>query len=363
LQQYKYIIIGAGISGCSVAFELQKYSSDILLIDKLCDVGQGASGAAGAFLSPLLGKPNKFKQLVTDSLKYSTKFYKQNTPNDINNCGTIRVPKDDRDKIKFKSYIPYIDFDFEQKDDGYFFKIGSIVNSYNICKTLSQNVKKLFNYEVKKIEFKNNLWIIDDKIKSKNLILTTGASVNLISQSYFNIRPVWGQRIVIKTSTFVPYNYHKECSISQSILQDDGTYITSIGATHHKNILEKEISQIDTNELLDKANKIIPLENVKVLKEVAGARSCSVDYLPIVGKLIDEEQTLKEFPHLKNGTYVQEERFNRYDNLFVLNGIGGRGFVLAPFLASKLVDFIVNKKDIDTNLKVDRLFKRWVRKL
>ena len=44
--------------------------------DKNSDVAFGASGAAGAFLSPLLGIDNKFKSLVSKSLKFSI----ENTP-------------------------------------------------------------------------------------------------------------------------------------------------------------------------------------------------------------------------------------------------------------------------------------------
>lgn len=48
-KEYDYVIIGAGIAGCSVAHFLTKYSNSILLIDRNCDIAQGASGAAGAF--------------------------------------------------------------------------------------------------------------------------------------------------------------------------------------------------------------------------------------------------------------------------------------------------------------------------
>ena len=72
---YEHIVVGAGISGCSVASELSVHSSNLLLVDKGSGVASGASGAAGAFLSPLLGKPNEFKDLVTDSLKYSTTIF------------------------------------------------------------------------------------------------------------------------------------------------------------------------------------------------------------------------------------------------------------------------------------------------
>ncbi len=360
--KYDYLIIGAGISGCSVAFELSKHSKSILLVDKLDDVAKGASGAAGAFLSPLLGKPNNFKDLVTTSLKYAVDFYKQNTPEFIDNCGTIRIPKDQEDEDKFQSYIPHMDFEYLQKDDGYFFDIGSVVDTYNICKTLTKDVEKLLNYEVKSIKYIDNTWIIDDKYEVQNLILTTGASINLIDELYFNIRAVWGQRIDCETSTCVSVNYHKECSVSRSVKKDETTQILSIGASHHRFVEDKAIDKNDTTELLRKANDIVKLENVKVIKEVAGARASSSDYFPIVGQLINSEETIKKFPYLKNGTKVDSQRFVRNEKLFLLNGVGGRGFVLAPYLAKQLVDNMILNKSIDAQITTNRLFKRWVKK-
>lgn len=120
---YEYVIIGAGIAGCSTAYFLSKYSKSILLIDRNCTLAQGASGAAGAFLSPLLGKPNKFKELVTEALKFSTQFYKEITPSEITNCGVVRIPKNNEDEEKFQSYKPYMDFEFTQEEKGYFLKL------------------------------------------------------------------------------------------------------------------------------------------------------------------------------------------------------------------------------------------------
>ena len=76
-QEFDYVIVGAGIAGCSLAHFLSKYSKSVLLIDKNEDVAFGASGAAGAFLSPLLGKPNKFKDLITKALCFSMNYYKK----------------------------------------------------------------------------------------------------------------------------------------------------------------------------------------------------------------------------------------------------------------------------------------------
>lgn len=365
LKSYDYIIVGAGICGCSVAYELQKYSKNVLLVDKYENVSMGASGAAGAFLSPLLGKPNEFKNLITKALTYSTDFYKSHTPKTIDNCGTIRIPKDDADELKFQSYIPFMDFPFEKdmRSGGYLFPIGSVVNSFETCSILSDKTEKLLNYEVNSIESINDNWILNNEIATKNLILTTGANLKLLDEKYLGIRPIWGQRIDVETSSCITINYHKECSISRTIKNSGNSYKCSIGATHHRFVEEKETNNTDTEELLLKASNIIALEDIKVIEMFGGARSSSPDYFPIVGELIDSKKTIAEFPYLKNGTNVNPSRFLKHTNLYILNGVGGRGFVLAPYLANKLVGFLLdNHQVIDESIKPDRLFKRWVKK-
>jgi len=361
-KEYQYIIIGGGVCGCSTAYQLSQDTTDILLIDKNKDVAMGASGAAGAFLSPLLGKPNKFKDLVARSLKYSTKFYKENFNEFIKTCGTVRIPKDEQDKEKFETYKPYIDFEYTKKEQGYYFPIGSVVQSYQICKKMIKRVQTQFNYEVNEIFYDGKCWVVNNEFKAKNLILATGYETTLLDQFYIQIRAVWGRRIDVTTSTKVDLNFHKACSISKSAKNKDGLYSLSIGATHHRD--KKGVENIDLNHknLLEKANDILKLENVNIINDYVGARACSVDYFPILGEVIDGEATLKEFPYLRHGTHVQQDRFTRYKNLYIINGVGGRGFVLAPFLAKELVSFIINGDKIEKELTVERLFRRGVKK-
>lgn len=362
MKNYEYVIVGAGISGCSVAYELSKYTSNILLIDASSQVASGASGAAGAFLSPLLGKPNEFKDLVTRALKYSTKLYKEKFPNVIDNCGTTRIPKNKADAQKFESYKPYMDFPYSNDALGYHFKVGSVVNSYGICKMMTGAIDKLFDYEVTNIIFENGKWNINNEILCDGLILATGSIIKPLDEEYIQIRPVWGYRIDVQTSTKLSFNYHKECSVSKSFFIENNKYKVSIGATHHRDYKDVLDDEKNIQELLKKAKDIIELENVEVVKSYVGARASSFDYFPVVGKIIDSKTTLKEFPYLVNGTHVNDERFTRYENLYILNGVGGRGFVLAPYLAKILAENIINKKAIEQNITVERLFKRYVKK-
>lgn len=379
-QEFDYVIVGAGIAGCSLAHFLSKYSQSVLLIDKNEDVAFGASGAAGAFLSPLLGKPNKFKDLITKSLNFSINYYKENFSEDLINCGTCRIPKNEEDEQKFQSYIPYMDFQYEKYEEGYLFKIGSLVKPYELCKKLSKNTQRLFDYEVKTIEKKENIWKINNEIKAKNLFLTTGADISLIDEKYLDIRAVWGQKIDINTTTSININYHKECSLSVS----NDKQVVSIGATHNRfdddkidssyNLKLKNINKIkhndytnniiqnDISELLKKANDIKVLNDVKVLDVKIGARASSVDYFPMVGKLVDAEKSFEKYPHLKNGFQIKNENLEMIENLYILNGVGGRGFVLSPYLAHVLVENIFNNIEIEEEITNFRLFKRWAKK-
>lgn len=384
MKEFDYLVIGAGIAGCSLVHFLKNYSSSILLIDKNEDVAFGASGAAGAFLSPLLGKTNKFKDLVTKSLNFSINYYKEFFSDELINCGTCRIPKNQEDEEKFQSYIPFMDFEYEKFEEGYFFPIGSVVKPYEVCKKLSKDVDKLFNFNVTKIERIEDFWLINNEIKAKNLFLTTGANISLIDEEYFDIRAVWGQKIDILTSSKIDINYHKECSLSKSKKIDENRYLVSIGATHNRfnkdmrnssynlelaniNKIEhneetKEIIEADIQKLLKKANDIKELKNIEVIDVKIGARASSVDYFPMVGKLVDSKKSIEKFPHIKNGTHIKNENLIMKDNLFVLNGVGGRGFVLSLYLANQLVENIFNNKKLDDEITNYRLFSRWAKK-
>ena len=385
-KEYKNIVIGAGIAGCSLSYFLNQHSDSLLLIDKNSDVAFGASGAAGAFLSPLLGKPNKFKDLITKALTFSIDFYKRNLSENITNCGTSRIPKDEEDRLKFESYKPYMDFKYEELEDGYFFEIGSVVNSYDICSNLVKDIEKKFNYEVTSIKRMDDNWLINDEIKCEKLFLCTGADISLIDEEYVNIRPVWGQKIDVLTDTKTNINYHKECSLSISkYCKESDKNIVSIGATHNRfendmtnssynlklsninkiehNELTKSIMTQDCKKLIKLANNIKPLGDVEIIDIKICARSSSTDYFPMVGKLIDSKRCFEKFPHLINGSHIKNESLEMIDNLYIINGVGGRGFVLSPYLAKNLVESIYNNKALEEEITNFRLFKRWAKRI
>ena len=69
----KVIVIGGGISGCSTAYFFKKANFKVTIFEKdtICS---GGSYAAGAFLSPKLSKPSKYKDYLNSALDFSFTF-------------------------------------------------------------------------------------------------------------------------------------------------------------------------------------------------------------------------------------------------------------------------------------------------
>lgn len=52
--------------------------------------------------------------------------------------------KNQEDSDKFESYKPYMNFEYTQMNDGYFFEIGSQVTPSLICEKLTKDIEKSF---------------------------------------------------------------------------------------------------------------------------------------------------------------------------------------------------------------------------
>jgi len=375
---YDYLIIGAGSAGCSIAHFLKKYNKKIAVIDREGIAG-GASGAAGAFLSPLPGKKNLYNTFVNDALEFSLNFYENLVLNEIEKKGVLRVPNNNFNNIKLQNnHIKYKYLNSEKLQnisknfkniDGYFYENAAILEPLEICKKLI-NGCDFYQKDIDELHFKNEIYQIGE-LKAKNIILAQGVNTSLVDIPYMKISPIFGLRIDIKTTTKIPFNIHKSISISTN--KNDGTL--SIGATQQRHdaadmkcetTCDKCTFYINTDEaqiktLLDQANELIELENLEVLKVYKGARATIKSYFPTIGKVINYEESLKKHPTIKNGTKIPTELLAYYPNIYVVNALGSRGFVFAPYLAKLLSENIINNTPIPKELSTQKLFFKMAR--
>lgn len=365
---YDYLIIGAGSAGSNCAYTLHDAGMRVAIVDKE-GIAKGASGAAGAFLSPLPGKKNSYNTLVNSALSYSLNFYEKLLPTSIVRNGVFRVSNDNFDELKLKdNELDYEQISYEGKD-GYFYSDAAIVNPSEICNFLTKDCD-FFQIDIKELVYVDNLFNLDG-IKAKNVILAQGVNIPLVDYSYVSISPVYGVKIDVKSSTKIPFNLHKSISISTN--KNDGTI--AIGATKENHsssdlicdttcdkcqfYVDKDKDDVDF--LIRQAEELVKLEDLEVTDIYKGARATIKSYFPVLGKIINYKKSIAKYPSIKKGTKIPSELLEYYPNLYTINALGSRGFVFGPYLAKILKEYLLDDKEIPKEVSLEKLFYKMAR--
>ncbi len=326
------IVIGGGVAGLFSSYNLSK-NSKTLLIEK-SKIGSGGSGSAGAFLNPKISD-SSLSKLINSAMIFSRDFYFSNVPQYIHESKLIHI--ENGEKFILNSHV---------------------ADAQNILNYFAKNINIVY-LNIKNIYFDGEFWQVEN-FKTKNLILSTGAISDiskLTNEPYIKIRPVWGERLDIESQTILTESYHKDISISKTI-----NGIIRIGATHFRDILERESSNIEQENFLKKALKIVNLENPKIIKSYSGVRSASHDYFPIVGKVVDSKKTVEKFPQIINGRKYNKDNYIYKNDLYIFSGLGGYGFSLAPYFGKLLAESILNNSFLDDEVEPHRLFSKYIKK-
>ena len=361
---YDIAIIGAGVNGCSVAHAFEGEKKSIALFDK-SGIAGGGSGAAGAFISPKFSKAGELKELLHEAFVYSMAFYEEHFSHVLTKAQLIHLAQDEADAKILQIYKEQTELELlgvEGESREYVSINAGLVDAKRMCEAMAKSAE-FIKEEVTSLVYDDGVWIINEDYTAKEVVLATGAYLPLIQEPYIQLRGVWGHRIDVKTTTTNPYSLHQFVSISPS---SDG--VLAIGATHNVHYHPQTAQEpYDANagrtELLEKASRTIELEKVEIIKDYMGLRSGSFDYLPMVGPLVLSSETLLNDSlrlKVKNADY---DAFSYYPNLSMINGSGGYGFVLAPYLAKILKEHIMSGKKVSDRLSPARFFARWAKKL
>ena len=368
MKYYDVIIVGAGVAGCSSAYFLKEKGLKVLVVDRAGVATAGGSSAAGAFVSPKIGKGSSLQELTNEAFEFAKDFYKEHFPEHFKQTGVIRIPKDEEDSQKFFEYEQYTSSKHQWLEENRLKEIGvkeshssllfyeaGVCDARNICKALLDGIEYV-QYNVKSLAYENNIWSIGEYM-AKKLILATGYENKFFDMRYMGVKGTWGTRGDYETKLNLDVSMHKKISVSANI---DG--IVKIGATHEKESNACLSCGVDPlKDLFTEASNMVDTSDFKPKEIFCGMRSASKDYFPLVGSVIDVPSMLEEHPKLVRGEKLKEEP-KKMDNLYVINGLGGRGFVFAPLMGKMLAEKIVEKKEVDSRVNPDRLFLKWCRK-
>ena len=372
---YDTIVIGAGIAGCTAAYALQQAGQDILLLDRSAAPASGGSGAAGAFVSPKIGKGSPLQTLTNEAFVYAKDFYLEHFPAYFTQSGVIRMPKDSEDAKKFPEYAQFniskyeaIDtqqltcYGIKETEESFLFPEAGVCDAQGMCRAIWERVC------FRQLEVEGLIWSTGheaftiqgvgtpERLYARHIVLATGFQNDLLDMRYMGVRGTWGSRGDYTSALDLQVSMHKRISISKNI-----NGVIKLGATHNK---AKEPCLVCDGRPLAaleaEAKEMVDSSDFRLKETFCGMRAGSKDYFPLVGKVINVAWMLTHHPAILKGA---KPLLRHIENLYILNGVGGRGFVFAPLMAKWLAELIVEGKEMDGRVDPDRLFLKWCRKL
>ena len=364
---YDTIVIGAGIAGISTAFWLEKGGQKVLLVDKK-GLLTGASGAAGAFLSPRLGKGGDLQKVTNEAYRFALDFYAQNVPEGFFQKGLVRIPKDEKDAEKFAAYEPFIDLPYQKVSSGdfphiapealrwgaFYFDHAAFVDPMTVAKKLTERIDTAWGVDAKP-SYAGGAWRVG-KFSAPNIVLATGAERLPLEIPYLSIGGVWGERVDVRSAAEIPVTLHQKLSVSANV---EG--VVRIGATHVRNDPRSEIERV--NQLIVDAIVLVPaLADQRILRIYAGHRASVSDHFPLVGTIADTDASKKALGKPPKSLKPEHETIPRIPGCHIVNGFGGRGFVFGPLMGKMMSEKILSQTPIDPRVSADRYLLRFLRR-
>ncbi len=345
MKKVDYIVVGSGLAGIMFCDVLMQHGKTFLVVD---DGSQKASIVAGGLYNPVVlkrftpvWKSNEQLQLDIPRYKVLEKKLKVQLDYKVPVYRLLASIEEQNnwflasDKVGLSSYIKPEIHQIENKSIKSEFGFGKVLHTGRIdTKALITSFKKMlqdnnqlvetsFNYDA--IQFNQNN-ITYNNTEVKHIVFAEG--FGLKKNPFFNDLPlketkgelliIYAPKLnidfVLKSSVFlIPLGAHK--------------YI--VGATYEWHDKSNNTTEAAKTELLNKLKFFINCD-IQVVDQVAGIRPTVIDRRPLVGQ------------------------HNKHKQLNILNGLGTRGVMIAPYVAKRLYNFIENGIEIDSEINITR---------
>ena len=297
-------IIGAGISGCTLAHSLSERGHKSLIFDKEDDICKGSSGNSALMLYPRISAFNSpFSRFAIQSFIFSSHLFEDLKVNGWNKTGVILLDnnkfakkriKELRSLENYSELYRHISAEEASKisktklyNEGLFFPSAGWIDPYKVCKELASNsnTKILTNEEVleisktkEKISVKTDkdIYLVDD------ICLCNSTAVDTLYETK-GIITKRGQTTLIESEDSIKDLSTPICGSGYISPKINGLHI--LGSTYSKNT-NLTPSVEDNLKNLGIHNEIFFSECSKsrIKGSEVGFRATTLDFLPIAGK-------------------------------------------------------------------------------
>ncbi|MEM9398968.1 MAG: FAD-dependent oxidoreductase [Verrucomicrobiota bacterium] len=351
-----YLIIGFGITGCMVAHELSKRGRSFTVVD----AGENAASyAAGWLINPVTGLRFVKSWRVQELLPVAKSTYLDLEHRwNLSLWHSLQVMRVFRDKKEAERWRwrcqredmrDYVANEW-QGDNGYAAvkpDFGGILIDQaawiNIPLLLEKTRSLLLaqGAYIKASVAPDELKIMDDGVLYKNfifkkVIFCTGYGRQWPWFDWLPWKPAKGETLTLRVKDW-PHEWHHtvlNCGIFMlPILETESASekLVRVGATYEWHDLNTQPTISGKNSLLEQIDRLIDLD-YEVIDHRAGIRPIIKDTRPVVGQHPD--------PLCKN--------------FFLLNGMGSKGALWAPYCTKLLINHIENGVSIDSEVDVQR---------
>ncbi|MBJ04527.1 MAG: FAD-dependent oxidoreductase [Flavobacteriales bacterium] len=340
-----FIIVGQGIAGTSFAFELLRQNKSFIIIDSNERIT--ASKVALGIYNPLVLKWFSKVWRIDEQLKYFYPFY--------NSLGKFLNKKIIYDIGIYK----YLSNSLQQNN--WMVKSAHLNKekymSNNLLNITNSNINSLNYYGL--INFAGRIdissiihlfrsyclkkkYLLQDSFSYKSLVIKSDCikyqninSRNIIFCEGYRVyqNPFFNLNIIPTKGEVVIFNSKKlkldKIIHSGALIVPLGNDQYAIGSTYNLNDSTNHI----TRDAKDHFYSILKSSfncTFEFINHYAGVRPATIDRKPIIGS------------HFK------------YKNMFVLNGLGSRGVMYAPYLSKVLINSIYSSSKIDDELQIYR---------
>lgn len=343
-----FLIVGNGLAGVFITNILLKHNKSICVI---ADNSQNSTEIAGGLYNPvvlkrftlaweahiqsqtLLSDYQDMEILLNDTFIFPLKLHRKLTSYEEQNNWTVASDKNILENyletkiISNSNDVLNAPFGFGQVNQTGYVDSNKLKNAFQ--KYLIQHhffINETFNYQ--------DLIIFDNYFeyntqKYKNIIFCEGFGLSL--NPFFNYLPLDGTKgelLTIKSDKLKLNNI-----INSSIfVLPIGDNLYKVGATYNWKDKDNHPTEDAKNELITQFKELVNCD-FEVIEHHAGVRPTVNDRKPLLGE------------------------HSKIKNMYVFNGLGTRGVMLAPYLSKILFNFVENKIILPQEIDIKRYHK------